>query len=159
VNSAPAGSSIFLSAVGTGVVGDSVNLGFQITTSAPPSDTLFDYRVSTLNGTPTMLGVDNLHNGTGGVRISELVCAQPLVLGICPTGSVLANFANPPNSSASFSGQSEIFILKDISVPNANSFISSFVNSVDMPEPGTSLLAALGLLSMAGAFRISSRRN
>jgi hypothetical protein len=79
VNSTPPGSNIFLSAVGTGVVGDSVNLGFQITTPAPPNDTLFQYRVSTLSGTPTITGVDNFQNGAGGVRISELVCAEPLV--------------------------------------------------------------------------------
>jgi hypothetical protein len=154
VNSAPSGSSIFLSAVGTGVVGDSVNLGFQITTPAPPSDTLFQYRVSTLSGTPSIMEVDNFQNGAGGVRIGELVCAQAPVGGICPTGGVLANFANPPNTSATFSQQSQIFILKDISVPNGNSFISSFVNGVDaVPEPGTSLLVALGLFSMAGVFR------
>jgi hypothetical protein len=157
VNSAPSGSSIFLSAAGTGVVGDSVNLGFQITTPAPPSDTLFEYRVSTLSGTPSIMGVDNFQNGAGGVRIGELVCAEPFVGGICPTGGVLANFANPPNTSATFSPQSQIFILKDISVPNSNSFISSFVNSVDaVPEPGTSLLVALGLFSMAGVFRRSA---
>ena len=154
VNSTPSGSSIFLSAAGTGVVGDSVNLGFQITTPAPPSDTLFEYRVSTLSGTPSIMGVDNFQNGAGGVRIGELVCAEPFVGGICPTGGVLANFANPPDTLATFSPQSQIFILKDISVPNGNSFISSFVNSVDaVPEPGTSLLVAIGLFSMAGVLR------
>jgi hypothetical protein len=159
VNSVPSGSSIFLSAVGTGVVGDTVNLGFQITTLAPPSDTLFQYHVSTLSGTPSIMGVDNFHNGTGSVRIGELVCAKPFVGGICPAGSVLANFANPPDSLATFAAQSEVFILKDISIPTANSFISSFVNSVDLPEPATSLLAALGLFSIAGVFRKQSRRN
>jgi len=159
VNSVPSGSSIFLSAVGTGVIGDSINLGFQITTPAPPSDTLFEYHVSTLSGASTIVGVDNFHNGTDGVRIGELVCSVPFVGGVCPAGSVLANFADPPNTLANFAAQSQVFILKDISLPTSNSFISSFVNSVDMPEPATSLLAALGLLSIAMGFRKRLRRN
>lgn len=159
VNSAPSGSTVFLSAVGTGVVGASVNLGFQITTPAPPVDTLFMYRVSTLSGAPAIVGVDNLHNGSGDTRIGEVVCATAFVGGVCPAGSVLANFANPPETLATFAGQSEIFILKDISVPTANSFISSFLNSHEaVPEPGTTLLFALGLFSMAGIFRRRAHR-
>ena len=159
-NSTPAGSTIFLSALGTGVVGSSVNLGFQITTAAPPSDTVFQYHVSTLSGATDIIGVDNFHNGSGGVRIGEVVCAKSFVLGgICPAGSVLANFADPPDTVASFAAQSQIFILKDISLPTSSSFMSSFVNSVEVPEPATSLLAALGLFGIAGIFRILSRRN
>jgi len=157
-NSVPSGSNIFLSAVGTGIVGDSVNLGFQITTAAPPSDTLFEYRVSTLSGAPGIDGVDNLHNGTGGARIGELVCAQPFVGGICPSGSVLANFANPPDTAANFAPQSQVFILKDISLPTGSSFISSFVNSVEIPEPATSLLCSFGLFGIAKLLRKPSRR-
>ena len=95
------------------------------------------------------------------MRIGELVCAKPFVGGICPAGSGLASFANPPDAVAQFAAQSEIFILKDISLPNSSSFISSFVNSntVSMPEPGTSLLATLGLFGIAGAFGMWSRRN
>lgn len=157
VNSVPSVSTIFLSSVGTGVVGDSTNLGFQITTPTPPSDTLFEYRVSSLSGASTISGVDNLNNGSGGARIGELICAQPLVGGICPAGSVLADFANPPDSLAQFAPQSVIFIEKDISLPAGNSFISSFVNSVEMPEPATSFLAALGLFTIARRLRRVSR--
>jgi len=90
VNSVPSGSSIFLSAVGTGVIGDSINLGFQITTPAPPSDTLFEYHVSTLSGASTIVGVDNFHNGTDGVRIGELVCSVPFVGGGLPPSPSIA---------------------------------------------------------------------
>lgn len=158
VNSTPTGSSIFLSAVGTGVAGNSTNLGFQITTPAPPSDTLFEYAVSTLSGAPGIIGVDNLQNGAGGTVIGELVCGTPFVAGICPTGSVLANFANPPTNSAQFAPQPQVFILKDISLPISNSFISSFVNSVETPEPGAALFTAIALSTLIGALRISSRR-
>jgi hypothetical protein len=111
-----------------------------------------------MSGAASIDGVDNSHNGTDGVRIGELVCATAFVSGICPSGSVLANFANPPIGLATFPPQSQIFILKDISLPNSNSFISSFVNSVESPEPATSLIAAFGLFGLAGAFRVVSRR-
>src|SRR5437660_7044708 len=46
VNSAPPGTSIFVSAIGTGsVVGpQGFSLGFQITTPTPPVDTILQYR-------------------------------------------------------------------------------------------------------------------
>ena len=158
VNSAPTGSSIFLSSVGTGVVGNSIDLGFQIATSTPPSDTLFEYQVSTLNGGVAIMGANNSQNGTAGARIGELVCAVPFVAGICPSASVLANFANPPNTSATFAAQSQVYILKDISLPSSSSFVSSFVNSVEVPEPAISLLTVLGLFGMGRVLRKRSRR-
>lgn len=149
VNSTPPGTNIFLSAVGTGVVDGGVNLGFQITTPAPPVDTIFQYHVSTLDGGPAIDGVDNFHNGAGGTRIGEVVCDQAFVGGICATGHILANFANPPTSSGSFAAQSQIFILKDISEPNENSFLSNFVNSHETPEPSTALLLGFGLCTVS----------
>jgi hypothetical protein len=148
-NSTPLGANIFLSALGTGVAGDGVNLGFQITTPSPPVDISFQYRASTLSGDPVIDGVDNFHNGTDATRIGEVVCDQAFVGGICAGGHVLANFANPPISSGMFSAQSQIFILKDISLPTANSFLSNFVNSHETPEPSTALLLGVGLCGIS----------
>lgn len=158
VNSAPLGSNIFLSAVGTAVVPGGVNLGFQITTPTPPADTIFQYRASTLAGGPQIDGVDNFHNGTDGTRIGEVVCDQAFVGGICAAGHILANFANPPVMSATFSAQSQIFILKDISEPMASSFVSNFVNSHETPEPSTFSVIGLGLCGFAGLSRWIRRR-
>lgn len=153
VNSAPLGSNIFLSSIGTGVVAGGVNLGFQIITPNPPVDTIFQYRASTLDGGPAIDGVDNFHNGAGDTRIGEIVCDQAFVGGICDVGHVLATFANPPTTTANFSPHSEIFILKDISEPNATSFISNFVNSHETPEPSTALLLGLGLCGISAIAR------
>ncbi len=152
LTSAPLGSTIFLSALGTGVVSGGVNLGFQITTPMPPVDTIFQYRVSTVDGSFQIDGVDNYHNGSGDTRIGEIVCDQAFVGGIC-FGNVLANFANPPVTAGRFSAQSQVFILKDISEPSANSFISNFVNSHETPEPGTAMLIGAGLFGVAALAR------
>lgn len=153
VVSAPPGSNMFLSALGTGVVAGGVNLGFQITTPNPPVDTIFQYRASTLNGSASIHGVDNFHNGAGDTRIGEVVCDQVFVGGICDEGHILADFANPPTTSGNFSPHSQIFILKDIAEPTANSFISNFVNSHETPEPSTGLLLGLGLCGISVAAR------
>src|SRR5947209_13031924 len=63
VTSAPPGTTIFLSAIGTVAANPNFSLGFQITTPAPPVDTIFTYRVSTLSGSPGISDVSNTHNG------------------------------------------------------------------------------------------------
>ena len=160
VSSTPAGSSIFISAVGTAAVvsPQGFSLGFQITTPTPPVDTILQYRVSTLSGSASIVGVDNAQNGNN-TTIGEVVCAVAFVSGICPTGQVIVNFSNPPtpnNTVVSFSPRNQIFILKDISEPTTNSFISSFVNSHEtniIPEPASALLLGLGLCAVAGISR------
>lgn len=154
VNSAPAGTTIWVSAVGTGVTSAGANLGFQITTPAPPVDTMLQYEVSSLTGAAIITGVDNSQNGVD-TTIGETVCSTAFVNGICNTANILANFSNPPignGTVASFAPQSTIYILKDIAEPTSNSFISSFVNSQETstaPEPVSSVLLGSGLVGFA----------
>ena len=148
VVSAPPGSTIFLSSIGSAVVPSGVNLGFQITTPTPPVDTIFQYRITGYTN-----GVDNAHNASGSGKIQEIVCSVPFAGGICPTGFVLANFVNPPTNIAFYAPQQVVYILKDISLPDTNSFISSFVNSAEVPEPSTIGLALFGLAAISSRFR------
>jgi hypothetical protein len=142
-------TNMWLYALGTGVVSGGVNLGFQIATQAPVDISLF-YSVSTGGSGPSIIGVDNEQNGIG-TTIQEVVCSVPFSDGICPSIDVLANFVNPPNTSAIFAPQSEVYIYKDISLPNGDSSISSFVNSQELsgvPEPTTLLLFGAGMLGI-----------
>jgi hypothetical protein len=149
-SSAPAGSSVFLSALGTGIVNGGVDLGFQLTTVTPPVDIMLFYSVSNGGIGPSIVGVDNSQNGIN-TTIGELVCSVQFSSGICPSADVLANFSNPPTTSATFAPQSQVYIEKDISLPNGNSFISSFVNSQEtsgVPEPASILLLGAGLVGI-----------
>ena len=158
VISAPPGTTVFVSSMGTGPVAtpQGFSLGFQITTPTPPVDTILQYHVSTLTGGASIIGVDNSHNGVA-TTIGEVVCDQAFVGGVCATGHILANFSNPPTPNGTvmaFAPHSQIYVLKDISLPSANSFISNFVNSHEtIPEPSTALLLGLGLCSLAGLSR------
>lgn len=158
VGSAPPGGVIFLSPVGTGVSGNEVNLGFQLTTPAPPADLTLLYHVSTTDGS-LINGVDNGHNGLD-TRIQEVVCAVPFMNNVtCPAGSELANFVNNGGEAvASFDGVSQVWILKDIQLRSDDSFISAFINSHQVvPEPLTSVLFGTGLLLAGAVRRLRSR--
>lgn len=148
-SSTPTGSTVWLSAVGTGVVSGGVDLGFQLTTAKPPVDILLFYDVA---GTG-IIGVDNEQNGVN-TTIGEVVCSVAFVGGVCPKADVLASFSNPPTQSATFAAQTMVYIEKDISLPDGSSFISSFVNSQEtggvglpggVPEPSTVAMIGLGL--------------
>ncbi len=162
VNSTPQGTNVFVSALGTGPVGNPLgfSLGFQILTPPAPVDTILQYRVATLNGAATITGVDIGQNGIN-TTIGETVCDQAFVNGICATGHVLANFSNPPTPNTAVilltgGARSQIYIAKDIAEPTGTSFISSFVSNQEtgtVPEPSTSVLLSFGLLGMAGLAR------
>jgi hypothetical protein len=152
VASAPPGGNVFLSSIGTQVSGTWVNLGFQLTQpSSLPGDIILEYRVTAMNGA-VINGVDNAHNGID-VRIQEIVCSSALVAGGCPTGNVLANFANPPTPNSTlvpFADQTQVWIQKDIQFNTANAFISSFTNSHHVvPEPATFAMLGGGLVMFA----------
>ena len=109
------------------------SLGFQILTPTAPVDTILNYRVSTLDGSLSIVGVDNGQNGIS-TTIQEVVCDQAFSGGTCASGHVIANFSNPPTPnntvvSLTGGGYSQVFIMKDIAEPSTTSFISSFVNS------------------------------
>lgn len=158
VNSSPSGVTIALSSVGTGVSGDEVDLGFQMTEpiGVRPIDTILSYAV-----TGTLIGVDVSQNGVD-TSIQETVCSAPFSGGICPSGDVLANYSNPPtpNGTEVFltSPVTTAYILKDIQEPSQDSTISSFVNSQVVPEPMTFSLIGMGLLGIGVMGRRRSRK-
>jgi hypothetical protein len=148
----PPGTTIYLSSIGTqSGPGGEVDLGFQLATpwngtTVTASDTVLMYSVT---GPGDIVGVNNLQSGGQGVVIQEIVCSVAFVSGNCSQTNQLANFSNPPTSSGTFSAQSTIYILKDISQNGPNASISGFLNSVEtstVPEPATLSMMGLGLL-------------
>jgi hypothetical protein len=156
-------ANIFLGGLSQ-VLGASTELTFQISHSPSPAslaDILFFYTVKTLNGQPTIGGVD-LFNPGSNVAIREVTCADPFVNGVCTSG-LLSDYVAVSNSmkSATFTPTvSTLFVRKDIML-GPDSFISEFTNSHEdvptaTPEPATLLLlgSSLTALGMAARRRI-----
>lgn len=123
-------------------------LRFTISPSVPPAggvDIILGYRVSALVGVDVELG-----NFSGLASVTEVACAVQPVAGICPAGSVLARIAATPGSpyaEAFFSPHSNVWIMKDINIPNGAT-MSDFANSHAIPEPVTLSLIGVGLLGL-----------
>ena len=158
-------AKIYLGAF-SAVVGNNVNLSFQVTHSPSPatlSDIVFMYTVKTLSGLPELGGMD-LYNGGLNVTIKETVCATKIVGGVCPSGA-LADYVVTAGKTGegTFSPLlSTIYINKDIQF-GYHGFISEFMNSHDeppiaTPEPATLLLVGGSLVAAGLAARRRAAR-
>ena len=140
------GSPNNLVAMGSGVV-DGVVL-FQLNPNLGLSTNLEDihffFKVSTLDGSASIFGVD-LTVGGQGANIVESVCTGQWVLGIC-TGTLLTTLSADSGGfdDGFFAPRSSIWVFKDIGVQGGTNAISSFTQSFHVPD-GASTLALLGL--------------
>jgi hypothetical protein len=115
-------------------------------------DVLLYFRVSTLDGSSTITGVDLSNLGSSNSFITEGVCTVSWVNNttcLGGGGSIVA-FLEAGGAGgfddAFFSGRSEIYILKDIGVPEESGHVSIFTQSFHHSVPdGGSTLAMLGL--------------
>jgi hypothetical protein len=114
-------------------------------------DVLLYFKVSTLDGSSTITGVDLSNLGSSNSFITEGVCTVSWVDNttcIAGGGSILA-FLEAGGAGgfddAFFTGRSEIYIIKDIGVSEETGHISIFTQSFHRVPDGGSTLALLGL--------------
>lgn len=136
---------------------DGSTVWFELNPNLFTGDDVFLYfRVSTLDGSASIVGVDLQNWGTAGSHITEDVCTISWVdNGDCAPGQHLASLGAGGTGGfddAFFSGQSEIFVVKDIGVPSTgDGHISRFTQSfhTSVPDGGSTLaLLGLGLLGL-----------
>jgi len=98
------------------------------------------------------MGVDLVNGGVGNTSIAERVCSGPLSGGACSGGSVelltlLASSGQHPYGEYAAGPQSLAYVFKDIYV-GTDGHLSSFSQSVHIPEPMTFVLIGSGLLAL-----------
>jgi len=147
------------SAIVDGIVLFHLNPNLGLTTSL--EDIHFYFRVSTLDGSASIFGVD-LTVGGQGANIIEQVCsaAWNTSTGICG-GTLLATLAADSGGSDVdfFSGLSSIWVFKDIGVQSGPNAISSFTQSFHVPDGGSTIaLLGLGLLGLRSLRNRFARR-
>ena len=161
-----AGTNDLVIAMSSSIVGSTVIINFNplLGFGTGIEDLWFMFKVSTLDQSATITGVDLTNGGSPDSSITERVCSVPFT-GVGPTcsGTLLALMSangGDPNQNVFFTGQSSIWVFKDIGV-GANgentAFSQSFHTSV--PDGGSTLaLLGLGLLGLKSLRRRFARR-
>ena len=149
-------------AMGSGIVNGIVlfqlNPNLGLTTNI--EDIHFFFKVSTLDGSANIFGVDLSVSGFGA-NVNENVCSGQWVLGIC-SGTILTTLSadsGAPTVNGFFAPQSSIFVFKDIGVQGGAGSLSSFTQSFHVPDGGSTLaLLGLGLMGLRAVRRRFPRR-
>ena len=160
------GTNDIVLAMSSSVVGSTVFINFNPLLGFGPGieDLWLMFKVSTLDGSNSITGVDLTNGGTPDSIITERVCSTAFT-GVGPTcdGTLLATLSasgGDPTQNVFFTGRSSIWVFKDIGVgPNGENtaFSQSFHTSV--PDGGSTLaLLGLGLLGLRTARRRFSGR-
>lgn len=166
--------TVLVNAVSSAVVGDVVYFQFNpnLATSGATEDIHFFFKVATLDGSPTIIGVDLYNGGVGNTSISEQLCSSAWVLATCGfigggtrIGDGLAA-ASGQSDVDFFSGISSAYVFKDIFTgpATANWFegeITSFTQSfhvTPIPEPASLMLIGSGLLGLAARRRAVAKK-
>ncbi|MEQ1757838.1 MAG: PEP-CTERM sorting domain-containing protein [Vicinamibacterales bacterium] len=154
------------------VDGSTVNFTFNPTLvpTGSEQDIHFFFKVATLNGSASIIGVDLTNAGVGETSIGETVCAAAFVNNACDPGPALATLvANSQESDEQFfTAVSSAYVFKDIfkglgdgedlEEGHLTSFTQSFHTST-VPEPATLLLLGTGLAAAARARRKAQKSN
>ena len=146
-----------VNAVASAVIDGTVYFQFNPNLSGPgDQDIHFFFKVATMSGSPSIVGVDLFNGGVGNTMISEALCTTAWVLGTCGVvgpGSVIGTglVANSLQFDQEFfTGVSAAWIFKDIAkAGDGNSHLTSFTQSFHVPDGGSTLaLLGFGMLTI-----------